>query len=383
MKRIIIAPDSFKESLEAPRVTEAIARGFSRVFPHAQIVKVPMSDGGEGLVETVVNATGGKLLTCRVTGPLAKPVDATVGMLADYGTCIMEMAAASGLPLVPPAERNPLLTTTYGTGELIKFALDQGCRKIIIGIGGSATNDGGAGMAQALGARLLDSRGEEIPFGAIGLKELTRIDTTHLDRRLAQTETLAAVDVKNPLCGPSGASYVYGPQKGAAPEMLPLLDDILRNFAGIIKRDLAADVLHMPGAGAAGGLGAGLAAFLNAAIRPGVEIVLEIMKFEELLRQGADLVITGEGELNRQTLYGKVPIGVARLARKYKVPVLALVGSLGEGAELVLGEGIDAYCSIIPHPMDLQRAMAEAEKNLTDTAEQCARIIKIGKCKYY
>ncbi|MBS4023144.1 MAG: glycerate kinase [Dethiobacter sp.] len=377
MKRIIVAPDSFKESLDASQAAEAIADGFKRVFPDLDIVKFPMSDGGEGLVRSLAAVSGGRQLKCRVTGPLGTPVDAFLGLLSEGAICVIEMAAASGLPLVPPEQRNPFLTTTYGTGELIKCALNTGCKKIIVGIGGSATNDGGAGMAQALGARLLSGTGKEIALGAKGLRELSSVEVGGLDERLKDVEIVVAVDVKNPLCGPSGASYVYAPQKGATPEMLPVLDQILHNFAEVIKRDIGKDVKDIPGAGAAGGLGAGLVAFLGADMRPGVEVVLEVVNMEKALQEGADLVVTGEGQLNRQTTFGKVPVGVAKLAKNYNVPVLALVGSLGDGAELVLAHGIDAYFSTIPRPMSLSDAMTEARGNLADTAEQCARVIKM------
>ncbi len=376
MKRLIVAPDSFKESLDAGEAVEAIAAGFLRVYPGLDIVRVPMSDGGEGLVRTLVAATGGSVEYCSVTGPLGEPVQAFFGRLGDGVTCVVEMAAASGLPLVPPARRNPMVTTTYGTGELIKRALDTGCRRIIVGIGGSATNDGGAGMSQALGVRLYSGSGGEIPFGARGLQELVGIDTSGLDPRLAEVQVTVASDVTNPLCGPQGASYVYGPQKGATPEMIPVLDGLLRHFAGVIKRDLGVDVAEMPGAGAAGGLGAGLVALLGARLRPGVEVVLEVVGLEEIFRAGADLVITGEGQINRQTAFGKVPSGVAVLAKKFGLPVLALVGSVGEGAEAVLDSGIDAWFSLIKKPMTLEECLADAAILLADAAEQCARLIK-------
>jgi glycerate kinase len=376
VKRLVVAPDSFKESLDANQAAEAIAAGFLRVFPRLDIVRVPMSDGGEGLVRTLVSATGGKLLSCNVTGPLGKQVPAFFGRLGDGETCVVEMAAASGLPLVPPSERNPMVTTTYGTGELIRYALDTGCRHIIVGIGGSATNDGGAGMAQALGAGLLDSGGKEIGVGALSLKDLARIDTSCLDRRLAGVKITVASDVTNPLCGPQGASHVYGPQKGATPEMVMVLDGLLRRYAGIIRRDLGVDVTEMPGAGAAGGLGAALVAVLGAVLRPGVEVVLEVVGLEQILRQGADLVVTGEGQINRQTAFGKVPVGVAALAKKFDLPVIALVGSVGEGAEAVLELGIDAYFSLIRKPMTLEECLADAAGLLAAAAEQCARLVR-------
>lgn len=376
MKRIVIAPDSFKESLDADQAAKAIATGIKRVLQDVDIIEVPMSDGGEGLVQTLVKATGGYTIPRKVTGPMGKPVDAFIGILGDGVTGVVEMASASGLPLVAPSERNPLFATTYGTGELIKFALDKGCKKIIIGIGGSATNDGGAGMAQALGVRLLTVDEKEIGPGAKGLSKLDRIDIQGLDPRLKEVEILVAADVNNPLCGPHGASYVFGPQKGATPEMLPFLDETLRKYAEILNRDLRINILDMPGAGAAGGLGGGLVAFLGARIRSGVDLVLETVNLEDILQKGVDLVITGEGEINHQTSYGKVSTGVAKLAKKYNIPVLALVGSIGDGAEKVLNHGIDAYFNITSRPMTLKESIAQANSLLADVAEQCARLIK-------
>ncbi len=326
--RIIIAPDSFKGSLTAAEVAASIERGVKRVLPQAETIPVPLADGGEGTVDALVSATGGRLVTKEVTGPLGERVKASYGLLGDGETAVIEMAAASGLPLVPLEKRNPMLTTTYGTGELILAALDEGCRRIIIGIGGSATNDGGAGMAQALGVKLLDEEGLDIPYGAAGLARLDRIDISSLDRRLAQVEVLVACDVDNPLTGPRGAARVYGPQKGADPQMVEELDQILERFAAIILRDLGKDVKDIPGAGAAGGLGAGLMAFLNGRLAPGVELVLAAVKLEERIQKGADLVITGEGAINEQTVYGKTPIGVAKLAKRYHLPVIAIAGSI-------------------------------------------------------
>lgn len=376
VKRILIAPDSFKESLDAGKAAEAIASGFKRVFPRVETVMLPLSDGGEGLVRTLVAATGGRIIGKRVTGPLGEPVDAFLGILGDNTTCVIEMAAASGLPLVARERRNPMITTTYGTGELIKAALDTACKKIIIGIGGSATNDGGAGMAQALGIRLLTAEGKDIGYGAQGVKDLAFIDMSGLDPRLKNVSISVAVDVENPLCGPDGASYVYGPQKGGTPDMLPFLDDALEHFAMVVKKDLNKDVKNVPGAGAAGGLGAGLVAFLGARLQPGIDIVLEVLNMETELQNNIDLVITGEGELNEQTAFGKAPAGVARLAKKHNIPVIALVGSIGEGAQSVLEQGIDAYFSVIPRPMALAESIKEAHLLLADLAEQCARLIK-------
>ncbi|MGB9661934.1 MAG: glycerate kinase [Moorellaceae bacterium] len=375
MRRIVIAPDSFKESLDAPQVAAAIAAGIKRVLPEVETVEVPLADGGEGLTTTLVAATGGKLMTATVTGPLGEPVTAKWGILGDGRTAVIEMAQASGLPLVPKEKRNPLYTTTYGTGELIRQALEEGCRRLIVGIGGSATNDGGAGMAQALGVKLLDQSGQDIPWGGIGLERLARIEMQDLDPRVKEAEILVACDVDNPLCGPRGASAVYGPQKGATPEMVRRLDAALAHLADIIARDLGLQVRDLPGAGAAGGLGAGLVAFLGATLRRGIELVMEAVNLEGVLAQGADLVITGEGEINGQTAHGKVPVGVARLASKYGIPVVALVGSIGEGAHAVFDHGIQGFMSIVPRPVSLAFCLENAAILLTEAAERMMRLL--------
>jgi len=295
--KIVIAPDSFKGSLTAIEVSDAIERGVREVFPEAEIVKVPMADGGEGTVQCLVNATGGEILQKEVIDPLGHKINASYGILGDKKTAVIEMAAASGLTLVPENKRNPLITTTYGTGQLIKAALDQGRRKMIIGIGGSATNDAGAGMIQALGVQLLDTRRKEIGYGGSELIKVHQIDATKMDERIIQTKVLVASDVKNPLCGPNGASKIYGPQKGATPEVVEELDKSLAYFAEIIKRDLSKDIKDIPGAGAAGGLGAGLIAFLNAELRPGIDIIIEAVRLEQNIKD-AVLVITGEGQIS-------------------------------------------------------------------------------------
>lgn len=350
--KIVIAPDSFKGSLTAVEVSNAIGQGVREIFPEAEIVKIPMADGGDGTVQCLVNATGGEILKEKVTGPLGDEVLASYGILGDKKTAVIEMAEASGLTLVPENKRNPLITTTYGTGQLIKAALDQGCRKMIIGIGGSATNDGGAGMVQALGVKLLDKDGKEISFGGGELKNVFRIDTKYLDNRLSQTKVLIASDVSNPLCGPKGASRIYGPQKGATPEMIEELDDSLAYFAKIIKRDLNKDVRDIPGAGAAGGLGASLIAFLDAELKPGIEIIIEIVKLEQAIKD-ADLVITGEGKIDSQTIYGKAPIGVAKIAKKYNIPVIAVAAIIGDDADIVHQYGINTLIKISEPPMSL------------------------------
>jgi len=350
--KIVVAPDSFKGSLTAIEVSDAIEQGVREIFPEAEIVKIPMADGGDGTVQCLVNATGGEILKEKVTGPLGDEVLASYGILGDKKTAVIEMAEASGLTLVPENQRNPLITTTYGTGQLIKIALDQGCRKMIIGIGGSATNDGGAGMVQALGVKLLDREGEEIGFGGGELKKVFRIETKYLDNRLSETKVLVASDVSNPLCGPKGASWIYGPQKGATPEIIEELDESLAHFAKIVKKDLNKDVKDIPGAGAAGGLGASLMAFLDAELKPGIEIIIEIVKLEQVIK-GADLVITGEGKIDSQTIYGKAPIGVARIAKKYNIPVIAVAAVISADADIVHQYGIDTLIKISEPTMSL------------------------------
>jgi len=376
--RVVIAPDSFKGSASAKEVAQAIADGLKVALPDSEFDLVPMADGGEGTVEALVVATGGKIVTKRVTGPLGEPVDAFFGILGDGETAVIEMAAAAGLHLVPPEKRNPLLTTTYGVGELIKAALDAGCKRVIVGIGGSATNDGGAGMAQALGAKLLDENGNEIGFGGGELGKVARIDTSELDSRLRETEILVACDVTNPLTGPNGASAVYGPQKGATPEMVKLLDENLRHYAAIIRRDLGVDVEHVPGAGAAGGLGAGLMAFCQAKLKRGVELVIQAVRLDERV-QKANLVITGEGKIDFQTGFGKVPHGVAQVAKRYKKPVIAIVGQLGEGSEKCREWGIDACFAITDKPMSEQDAMANTLALLKRTAQELGWLIRALK----
>ncbi|MER3500279.1 MAG: glycerate kinase [Candidatus Fervidibacterota bacterium] len=373
--RFVIAPDSFKGSSSAKEVAQAIAEGLREALPDAECDLVPMADGGEGTVEALVAATGGEIVKVRVTGPLGEPVDAFFGLLGDRHTAVIEMAAAAGLHLVPPEKRNPMVTTTYGVGELIKAALDAGCRKLIIGIGGSATNDGGAGMAQALGARLLDASGNEIGFGGGALAKLARIDVSGLDLRVREAEIWVACDVTNPLTGPQGASAVYGPQKGATTEMVQLLDANLRHYAALLRRDLGVDVEQMQGAGAAGGLGAGLMAFCQAKLRRGVELVIEAVRLEERVRD-AEFVITGEGKLDFQTGYGKVPHGVAQVAKRFGKPVIAIVGQLGEGAEKCREWGIDACFSILTKPMSELEAMTNALSLLRRIAEELGWLLK-------
>lgn len=373
--RILIAPDSFKESLSAPEAAACMAEGVCRVFPEAEIIKIPLSDGGEGLVDNLAAALNGKILEQEVCGPMQNRVKARFAVI-EGTTAVIEMAQASGLERVPAAVRNPMHATSYGTGELIRAALDRGCRRLIIGIGGSATNDGGAGMAQALGIRLLNSRGEEIAPGAAGLLELFSIDMSGIDSRLAQASIEAACDVSNPLYGEQGAARVYGVQKGATEEDIDKLDQALAKLAHVIKHDLGLDVGELPGAGAAGGMGAGLMAFAGAELSPGLKLVFDLLQFENLLASGLDLIITGEGEINGQSMYGKVPVGVARLAQKYDIPVLAIVGNIGPDADLVYAEGISSIMSIAPGPISREDSMARAGDLIADASERAMRLLR-------
>ncbi len=378
--KIVVAPQNFKGSLSAPEAARAMAEGVRRVLPDAEVVVVPMADGGDGTVEAMVEATGGRIMATEVTGPLGGKVTAKWGMLGDGVTGVLEMAAASGLTLMPPDRLNPLVATTYGTGEMIRAALDAGCRRLLIGIGGSGTNDGGAGMAQALGVRLQDSNGEELPRGGAALAKLERVDISGLDERLKGCSVEAAYDVNNPLLGEKGASMVYGSQKGATEEMCRQLDGALAHYAGIIRDTLGVDVAYLPGAGAAGGLGAGLAAFLGAKLLPGMEIVSRAVGLEERLK-GASLVLTGEGRIDGQTLFGKVVAGVASRAKALGIPVVAIVGEIADGDE-VYGQGIDAVLSIAPGPISLDRALADAGSLVADAAERAMRLIMIRLDKY-
>lgn len=375
--RIIIAPDSYKGSQSALAVANAMEAGVKQVFPQAQVHKVPIADGGEGTVEALVMATGGTMIQETVTGPLGHPIKAYWGILGDGETAVIEMAAASGLPLVPPSARDPRMTTTYGTGELIKAALDRNLRKIIIGIGGSATNDGGVGVAQALGIKFLDQHGAELPFGGGALGNLMCIDLTALDARLKETCLMVACDVDNPLCGEKGATAVYGPQKGATPEMVAELDAKLQHFAEIAQAATGKDVANCPGAGAAGGLGAGLLFFTNAQLRPGVEIILETTGFDQLV-QDAQLVLTGEGRTDFQTAFGKAPVGVAKVAQKYNVPTVCISGGLGQGYEDVLQQGIAAVTSVAPGPITLSDCMNNAAELIETGTKRVCQLIKVG-----
>lgn len=374
--KVLIASDSFKGSLSSLEVATAVSAGIYRVLPQAKILSVPMADGGEGTVEALVTATNGKLVNVTVTGPLGTPVNAKFGILPD-GTAALEMASASGLTLVPADQRDPRITTTFGTGELIKAALDYGATNIVMGIGGSATNDCGAGMAQALGVRLLDKGRKELGFGGGQLDQLDYIDMSGLDPRLKNVTIQVACDVTNPLCGPTGASAIYGPQKGATPQIVTELDNKLGYFSGKLKEQLQQDVADIPGAGAAGGLGAGLIAFTGAELKSGVEIVLDTINIDSLMQQ-VDLVITGEGQIDHQSAYGKVPMGVAARAAKYNLPVIAIAGSIGSGTEKLYGLGISSIVTIANGPISLDEAMANAAALTTDAAERTFRLLKTG-----
>jgi glycerate kinase len=376
--RVVIAPDKFKESLSAIRAAEAMARGVVAAAPEASVDLAPMADGGEGTVDALVAATGGSSRQARVSGPLGEPVMASFGLLGDSHTAVIEMAAASGLVLVPNERRNPLITTTRGTGELLLAAIAAGARRLIVGIGGSATNDGGAGLGQALGFRLLDADGHDLEPGGGNLNQLARIDSSGRRFELDGVEVSIACDVTNPLCGPRGASAVYGPQKGASPEMIETLDNNLSHFAAIVACDLGVAIKDQPGSGAAGGLGGGLVAFAAGKLEPGVNLIIEAIDLKRRLA-GADLCLTGEGAIDDQSAFGKTVVGVSRLARSTGCPTLALTGTIKPGAEAVLAEGIDAYFSICDRPITLNEAKEQASQLLERATEQAVRAFLAGR----
>jgi glycerate kinase len=373
--KIVIAPDSFKESLSAPEVAAAIARGWQQVFPDAECLLRPMADGGEGTVDALLAAVGGERRECRVRGPMGAPVAAHWGWLGQ-ATAVIEMAAASGLHWVPREQRDARLASSFGTGELILQALDAGATRIILGLGGSATNDGGAGLLQALGVRFLDAAGRELAPGGAALAALDQLDLSGLDARLLKAQIEVAADVDNPLCGPRGASAVFGPQKGATPAQVAELDAALGRYARIVAATLGEDHAQFPGVGAAGGLGFAARALLKASFRPGIELVAELSGLAEAV-QGADLVITGEGRMDAQTLHGKTPVGVARVARTAGVPVIALAGSLGEGYQALYQAGIEAAFSLAPGPISLEQAMRGAAAELEARAVDIARVWRL------
>ena len=379
--KIVIAPDSFKESLSALQVAAAIEAGFRAVFPDADYRKLPVADGGEGTVRAMIDATGGRRVEHVVTGPLGEPVQAFYGHIEGAGAegalAVIEMAAASGLELVPPTRRDPLVTTSRGTGELIGLALDSGARRFVLGVGGSATNDGGAGMLQALGARLLDAEGRALGPGGASLARLARIDVSGLDPRLQASQFHIACDVDNPLAGPRGASAVFGPQKGATPQMVAQLDAALAHYGALIARDFGREVADMPGAGAGGGIAAAMVVFLDGHLRPGLEIVAEAVGLDAAVRD-ADLVITGEGRIDGQTLSGKTPMGVARVAARHGKPVLAIGGGLAPDAGAVLEQGIEAVFAAVVRPCTVAEALAAAEDNLRHAARNVAAALRLG-----
>ncbi len=370
--KIVIAPDSFKESLSAPEVAQAIARGIKRAAPQAHILCIPMADGGEGTVEAVLAATQGQPRTHRVQNALGSPIDAQWGWLPN-ATAVIEMAAAAGLEHIPAEQRNPMCATSYGVGELIRYALDAGAKHIVLGLGGSATNDAGAGMLQALGLGLFDASGQTLEPGGEALGTLARIDPSNLDRRLADITITIASDVNNPLCGLKGASAIFGPQKGATPTQVKILDAALGHFADCCAQHLGVDSRETPGAGSAGGLGFAALAWMGARFRPGVEVVAEIGGLAEAI-QGASLVITGEGRMDAQTLLGKTPMGVATIARHAGVPVVAIAGSLGKDYQALYAAGIHAAFSIVSGPCTLQDACEQASILLEERAQDIMRL---------
>ncbi|MCK6927697.1 glycerate kinase [Enterobacter roggenkampii] len=376
--KIVIAPDSYKESLSALEVATAIERGFREIFPEAVYVKLPVADGGEGTVEAMIAATQGSIVHVPVTGPLGERVEGFYGLSGDKQSAFIEMAAASGLERVAPSQRNPLKTTSWGTGELIRHALDVGVKHIIIGIGGSATNDGGAGMVQALGAKLLDDNEQPLGQGGGELGKLARIDLSGLDKRLAECRIEVACDVTNPLTGKDGASAVFGPQKGATPEMIVTLDNALALYASVIARDLDIDVLNLAGGGAAGGMGAALYAFCGAQLRQGIEIVTDALHLADQVAD-ADLVITGEGRIDSQTIHGKVPVGVAKVAKRFNKPVIGIAGSLTADVGVVHDHGIDAVFSVIYTICTLEDALENAGENVRMAARNIAAVLKVGQ----
>lgn len=373
---VLVAPSGFKESLGAPQVAAAIAEGIRAALPEARIITAPMVDGGEGFTEALVEMTGGEMRRLGVTGPVGDPVESHFGFLGgcEQRTAVLEMAAAAGLRLVPRHARDPRYTTSYGVGQLIRAALDAGAERILLGCGDSGINDGGAGMAQALGACLLDEEGEQIGFGGAELARLRRIDLSQLDPRLARVQIDAAVNWHNVLLGPRGVARVFGPQKGATPEMVVELEQALINYAAIIERDVGVEIGHQPGSGASGGLGTGLAALLGGKLHPRYDIVMRYIDLDALLRQ-ADLVFTAEGSLDGQTPWGKVPCEVAKRAKQYGLPVFALAGTLGSDASVTLKHGIDAYFSIVERPCSLQESMEHSYEQVAHCAEQAMRTI--------
>lgn len=375
--KFVLAPDSFKESCTANEVCEAMEAGIQRVFPDAVIIKVPMADGGEGTTQALVDATKGRFIQKEVKGPLGSAVMAEIGLLGDGKTAVIEMASASGIHLVPKEKRNPYLTSTYGTGELLKICLDNGIKNIILGIGGSATNDGGTGMARALGVRFLDKVGQEIPEGGGFLHLLDKINLSQVHPALADCHISVASDVSNPLYGENGASAVFGPQKGATLEMVAKLDANLQHYNSIIKRDLKKDIGMIPGSGAAGGLGAGLLAFTNCRLQKGIDLVIEYTKLKEKMI-GAHYCFTGEGQIDFQTKFGKTPYGVMKTAKQVdeNIKVVAIAGSIGTDIEVLYDAGFDGVFGTIPQASGLGDLLQQGKQNILRTTESISRLIK-------
>ena len=375
--KILIAPDSFKESLKASDVSKYIEEGIHMALPETVCIRIPLADGGEGTVDALVNATEGTIEYVKVMDPLMREIKSFYGILGDGNTGVIEMAAASGIELLKKNERDPMKTTSFGTGQLIRAAANKGCDTLIIGIGGSATNDGGTGMAQALDIDLLDSHRKPIGVGGGTLSDLKFIEDSRLDERIKNIRIVVASDVENPLCGVNGASRVYGPQKGATEEMINILDHNLNHLGDMLEKKYNKRIKKLPGSGAAGGMGAGLVAFLNAELKPGFEIIKELTNLEKVIEK-VDLVITGEGKMDEQTRFGKTPYGVAKLAKKYQKPVVGIAGSLGSNYQELYREGFDVLISIVDKPMSLESALGNAPEMLKFAAYNLLRSINIG-----
>ncbi len=378
--RIVISPQAFKHSIGAREAALAIQRGVLRAIPDAETILIPVADGGDGTLAALIDTTGGTYYEATVTGPLGDPITARWGVMGDGETAVIEMALASGLALIPDDRRNPRTATTYGTGELIRTALNEGYRRVIVGLGGSATNDGGTGMAAALGARFLDAHATVLPPGGAALAHLASVDATALHPALSETTIIGATDVTNPLCGETGASAIFGPQKGATPEMVSELDGCLAHYARVVRNDLGIDVLHTPGSGAAGGLGAGLIAFAGAELRSGIDMVCDVLDFDHHA-PGADFVITGEGRADRSTAFDKAPVGIARRAGRFGVPTVLMAGSLGPGYETLYEHGIDAILPIAEEPADLESSLQRGSELLERAAERAIRLYALGRVR--
>lgn len=375
MKKIIIAPDSFKGTVSSSEICEIVNKGILSVFPGCKTVEIPMADGGEGTVDSFLSAIGGKKIECIIKGPFFEDIHSFFSILKDGNTAVIEVAAACGLDLVGE-KKNPMHTTSYGVGQLMKAAMDAGCKKLIIGLGGSATNDAGIGMAGALGAKFTDSSGKPVPLNGEGLNSLAHMDISGVDRRIKEMDIIAACDVDNPLYGENGAAYVYAPQKGASPKEMAILDKGLQNFADFLKKDLKIDVANVPGAGAAGGLGAGFYAFAGGKIKSGIDILLDISGFDEEIKD-ADLVITGEGKIDGQSIRGKVPVGVAKRAKRENVPVIVVAGDIGDGTEALEDLGITAIFSTNKRAVPFTEAKKSAKEDILTTVQNVMKTLKI------